>query len=165
MLWPILDQNSASPSRSTTSVTKWKNLARSLQDSKWDWFAISIQGWHICQPLFNNNQQFDESKIVDSLANKAPRSHKAMLILQGFNPEMGYLATFVEHCERAKTTDNIAMANFSASEKDSDTKKNKCVPIISRSVKTKVRNIVIPPHFIVASTKKTMFTPQGIAKS
>ena len=43
-------------------------------------------------PLFNDNQQLDYSKLVDSLANKALRSHKAMLILQGFNPETGYLA-------------------------------------------------------------------------
>ena len=37
-------------------------------------------------PLFDKNQQLDESKLVDSLANKAPRNHKAMLILQDFNP-------------------------------------------------------------------------------
>ena len=67
----------------------------------------------------------DESEIVDSLANKAPISHKAMLISKGFNPETEYLETFVEHCERAETTDNIAMAKFSASDEDSDTKKNK----------------------------------------
>ena len=46
-------------------------------------------------PLFDENQQLDESGLVDSLANKAPRIHKAMLISQGFNPETGYLATFV----------------------------------------------------------------------
>ena len=38
-------------------------------------------------PLFDENQQLDESEIVDSLSNKAPKSHKAMLISQGFNPE------------------------------------------------------------------------------
>ena len=37
-------------------------------------------------PLFDENQKLDESELVDSLANKAPRSHKAMLISQGFNP-------------------------------------------------------------------------------
>ena len=50
-------------------------------------------------PLFDENQQLDESQLVDSLDNKAPRSHKAMLISQGFNPETGYLATFMENCE------------------------------------------------------------------
>ena len=35
-------------------------------------------------PLFNDNQQLDESEIVDSLANKAPRTHKATMISQGF---------------------------------------------------------------------------------
>ena len=37
-------------------------------------------------PLFDENQQLDEYKLVDSLANKAPKSHKAILISQGFNP-------------------------------------------------------------------------------
>ena len=46
-------------------------------------------------PLFDENQKLDESELVDSLANKAPRSHKAILISQGFNPETGELATFV----------------------------------------------------------------------
>ena len=46
-------------------------------------------------PLFNENQQSDESKLLDSLANKAPRSHKEMIISQSFNPETGDLATFV----------------------------------------------------------------------
>ena len=52
-------------------------------------------------PLFDDNQKLDESKLVDSLDNKAPRIHKAMLISHGFNPETGYLETFMEHCERA----------------------------------------------------------------
>ena len=51
--------------------------------------------------LFDNNQQLDKSELVDSLSNKAPRSHKAMLISRGFNPETNDLETFVEHCERA----------------------------------------------------------------
>ena len=69
----------------------------------------------------------DESELVGSLANKAPRTHKAMLIAQGFNPESADLDTFVEHCERAETTDNIAGAKFAASDKDSDPRKKKRV--------------------------------------
>ena len=65
-------------------------------------------------PLFDENQQLDESELLDSLANKAPIIHKAMLISQGFNPETGYPKTFVEHWERAETMENIAVANFSA---------------------------------------------------
>ena len=38
-------------------------------------------------PLFDKNQQLYESELLDSLDNKYPRSHKAMLILQDFNPE------------------------------------------------------------------------------
>ena len=75
--------------------------------------------------LFDENQQLDESKIVDSLANKVPRSHKAMLISQGFNPENGDLATFVEHSEQAETTDKISGAKFAASDEDSNTKRKK----------------------------------------
>ena len=85
-------------------------------------------------PLFNKNQQLDESKIVDSLANKAPMTHKATIISQGFNPETGYLSTFVEHCEWAETTEKIAMSNYTVSYSDSDTTKNK-----KRSKKTNER--------------------------
>ena len=52
-------------------------------------------------PFFEDSQVLEESELVDFLANKAPRSHKAMLINQGFNPETSTLETFVEHCERA----------------------------------------------------------------
>ena len=48
-----------------------------------------------------------------------------MLISQGFNRETGYLATFKEHCKRSDTTDNIVVAKFSASDEDSDTKRQK----------------------------------------
>ena len=67
----------------------------------------------------------DQSELVGSLANKAPRSHKAMLISQGFNPETANLETFVEHCERAETTDDIAGAKFTASDEDSEPRNKK----------------------------------------
>ena len=76
-------------------------------------------------PLFHESQQLDESELVGSISNKAPRSHKAMLISQGFNTETGDLETFVEHCERAETKDNIAGAKFAASDEDSDTNRKK----------------------------------------
>ena len=75
--------------------------------------------------LFEENQQIDESELVDSLAKKAQMSHKATLIYQGSNPETGDLATFVEHWERVENTDNISGANFYASDKDSYTKRKK----------------------------------------
>ena len=78
--------------------------------------------------LFDKNQQLNKSKLVVSLANKGPRSHKAMLISIDFILETGYLATFVEHCKRAKTMDNIAVAKFSASEEESNTKIHKKSP-------------------------------------
>ena len=76
-------------------------------------------------PLFQENQQLDESKLVDSLASKAPRSHKAMLISQYFNPETEDLETFVEHCKPAETTDNISGAKFAASDEGSNIKSKK----------------------------------------
>ena len=65
----------------------------------------------------------DKSELVDSLANKAPRAHKAMLISQGFNRETADLETFVEHCKRAETTDNISGAKFTTSDEDSAPRK------------------------------------------
>ena len=76
-------------------------------------------------PLFEDSQMLDESEFVDSLANKAPKTHKAMLIYQGFNPETANLETFVDHCERAETTDDIAGAKFAVSDEDSELRKKK----------------------------------------
>ena len=85
-------------------------------------------------PLFNENQQLDESELMDYLANKAPRSHKEIMILQGFNPETGYIATLIEHCKWAYTTDKISMANFLPQTKIA-TPRKKSVPIRLRNVR------------------------------
>ena len=84
-----------------------------------------MQRWNRFHPCLTKNQQLEKSELLGSLANKAPGSHKAMLIYQGFNLETGDLAKFVEHCEQAETTDNIAGAKFSASDEDSNTKRKK----------------------------------------
>ena len=76
-------------------------------------------------PLFEDSQMLDESELVDSLDNKAPRTHKAMLISQGFNPETAHLETFVKHCEHAETTEGITGAEFAASDEDSEPRKKK----------------------------------------
>ena len=76
-------------------------------------------------PIFEDSQILDESELVYSLANKALISHKAMLIAHGFNPETTTLETFVEHCEGAETTDDIAGAKFAASDEDSEPRKKK----------------------------------------
>ena len=76
-------------------------------------------------PLFKDSQILDKSELFNSLTNKAPRIHKAMLISQGFNPETANFETFVEHCERAETTDDIAGANVAASDEDSEPRKKK----------------------------------------
>ena len=48
-----------------------------------------------------------------------------MLISQGFNPKTGYLANFMEHYERAETTNIIDGAKSAASDEDRETKRNK----------------------------------------
>ena len=50
-------------------------------------------------PIFQESQKLHESELVNSFAKKALRSHKAVLISQGFNPETADLETFVEHCD------------------------------------------------------------------
>ena len=76
-------------------------------------------------PLFEDSQVMEESELVDFLANKAPKYHKAMLINQGFNPETSTLETFVKHCKRAETTNDIAGAKFAASDEDSEPRSKK----------------------------------------
>ena len=70
----------------------------------------------------------DESELVHFLSNKAPSINKAVLILQGFIPETGYMATFIEHCEQSETTNNITVAKFSASDENNDTNRHKKRP-------------------------------------
>ena len=78
-------------------------------------------------PLFEDSQMLDKSELVDSLANKLPRTHKAIMIYQGFNTDSADLETFLKHCERADTTDDIAGAKFSASDEDSELRNKKRV--------------------------------------
>ena len=116
-------------------------------------------------PLFDKNQQLDESELVDSLVNKAPRSHNAMLILQGFSPETWDLATFVEHYKWADTTNNIAVYKFPASYEDSDTKRHKKRSKFKEREEM-VRNVVRKnPHFIALSVVKIKVTPLGSVAS
>ena len=92
-------------------------------------------------PLFDKNQQLDESEMVESLAKKAPRSHKAMLISQGFNPETRYLETFVEHCKLAETTDNISGASFLTQTRKVTPRNRKSAPSSKNGTKM-VRNVI-----------------------
>ena len=90
-------------------------------------------------PLFEDSQVLEESELVNFLANKAPKYHKAMLINQGFNPETSTLETFVENCERAETTDDIAGAKFAASDKDSEPRRKKRIKTNSDSGKKRIK--------------------------
>ena len=100
-------------------------------------------------PPFDKNQQLEESELVDSLANKASRSHKAMLIYIGFIPETRDLATFVEHYKRSETTENITGAKFATSYKDGNTKRNKKRSKLKKGKKM-VRNVIRNNLFFIA---------------
>ena len=95
MLLPILVQKSVSPSRSATSIQKMEKT-RKLTTRQYVGLVRDLNSRieHMT-PLFDENQQLEKSELVDYLANKAPSSHTAMLISQGFNPEKGVLATFI----------------------------------------------------------------------
>ena len=88
-----------------------------------------------------------------------------MLISQGFNLETGYLATFVEHFERAETTDNISMDKFSAAYKESDTKRKKNRFRFKEREENGKNVIRKTPHFIALSMVKIKVTPLGSAQS
>ena len=103
-------------------------------------------------PLFEYSQVLEESELFDSLATKAPRSHKAMLINQGFNPETATLETFFEHCERAETTDAIASEKFAASDEDSEPSRK----IAPRLRMIMVRNASSVPPRCIALTMETI---------
>ena len=113
-------------------------------------------------PLFEDIQMLDEYELVDSLANKAPKTHKVMMISQGFNPETADLETFVEHCERAETTDNIAGRSLlPPTNTVSQERKSASSPRMSR-----VRNArSVPPSFIDLFMERILVTPQGSATS
>ena len=76
-------------------------------------------------PLFEDSQIIDESELVNSLTNTALRTDKAMLISHGFNPETANLETFVEHCERTETMDDIVGAKFATFDKNSEPRNKK----------------------------------------
>ncbi len=58
-------------------------------------------------PLFDASQQVPESELLDILASKAPQSHKALMIEQGFDPQNATIQQFVEISERAETKESL----------------------------------------------------------
>ena len=88
-----------------------------------------------------------------------------MLILQGFNPETGDLATFVKHCERAKTMQDIAVAKFSASVEDSETKRDKKRSRFNEHEENCKKRLKKTPCFIALSMLKTKVIPLGSVTS
>jgi hypothetical protein len=61
-------------------------------------------------PLFHESQKIPASKLLDILASKAPQAHKAIMIEQGFNPQMATIQQFVEISKRAKTKEALGQS-------------------------------------------------------
>ena len=165
MLWPISVQQNYSPSRSATSVTKWKNLKISLQDSMWDWFVILIQEWPIWHPCLTTiNSWMNPKSWIRSqtkrLGHTRPRwSHKV------FNPKLETLQPLknIENGLRPLTT--LTWPSSLPQTKTATPRISKIVPMRLRNVKTAVRNVARTPHFIIAYMEKIQVTPQESAKS
>jgi hypothetical protein len=53
-------------------------------------------------PAFEANQKILEPDLMDILVSKAPKSHRELMVDQGFNPQTATTDEFVEICERAR---------------------------------------------------------------
>ena len=115
-------------------------------------------------PLFDENQQLDESELVDYLAKKAPRNHKAMLISEGFSPKQDIMWPSWNTSNRQRPRTTSLWIGFLPQTRTATEKKIKNVPS-SRNVRKTVRNIIRKtPHFIALSMVKIKVTPLGSAK-
>ena len=78
-------------------------------------------------PLFNETQQITEREMIVTIASKAPKEHKKLLIQHGFNPENGSMEDLIDYCERAETNENVehgakdSKIKYPDSSDDSDT--------------------------------------------
>ena len=69
----------------------------------------------------------------------------------------------MEHCKRAETTENIAVAKFSDSDEESDTKKKKNCSKFKESEGNGKKRHKKTPQFIALSMVKIKVTPLGSA--
>lgn len=71
-------------------------------------------------PLFDHIQKIPSPELLDILASKAPQSHKAMMIEQGFDPQTATIKEFVEISERAETKEALGKTERKSEDSDSD---------------------------------------------
>ena len=69
-------------------------------------------------PAFEANQKILEPDLIDILVSKAPKSHRELMVDQGFNPQTATTDEFVEICERAESKDALR-SNRKRSDDDS----------------------------------------------
>jgi hypothetical protein len=61
-------------------------------------------------PLFHKSQKIPTSELLVILASKVPQVHKAIMIEQGFEPQMATIQQFVKISERAKTKEALSQS-------------------------------------------------------
>jgi hypothetical protein len=74
-------------------------------------------------PTFDPNQKILEPDLMDILVSKAPKSHRELMVDQGFNPQTATTEEFVEICERAEQKDNIRTKHDNSSDDERPTRK------------------------------------------
>mgnify|MGYP000293913334 CR=1 FL=1 len=94
-------------------------------------------------PLFNATQKIPDSELLDILASKAPKHHKAIMIKHGFDPQTATIEEFVEISERAETKEALEKNSQEATNNyASDTSNKKS----TRSVKSRKKYEERPPR-------------------
>ena len=114
-------------------------------------------------PLFDKNQQLEVSELVDSLAKKAPRSHKSMLISQDFNSETKDMETFVGNCDEQKPRTKLPGRSLMSQTRTATPRERKITPSSKNGTKMVKNFIRIILSFIALSMVSTKSTQPGSA--
>jgi hypothetical protein len=71
-------------------------------------------------PAFEANQKILEPDLMDILVSKAPKTHRELMVEQGFNPQTASTDEFVEICERAESKDALQKSVKKSDDDDSE---------------------------------------------
>jgi hypothetical protein len=74
-------------------------------------------------PTFDPNQKILVPDLMDILVSRALKSHRELMVDQGFNPQTATTEEFVEICKRAECKDNIRAKHDSSSDDERPTGK------------------------------------------
>jgi hypothetical protein len=70
-------------------------------------------------PAFEANQKILEPDLIDILVSKAPKSHRELMVDQGFNPQTATTDEFVEICERVESKNALRSNRTRGNDDDS----------------------------------------------